>query len=640
MDIILGPPKTAFASASPRNIFKNPSADTSEEPPASNKRFSFHERLPKDRDTAEGEKREGKYNGAINRRLGKDGREDWQNNRQQRHYDQEEGDRGARRNGDRDRQRWDKQSKDQEVGADTKRQSRDVGRREGRGRFEQPWIRGEKAQDGADDVTKVPNKQHGWRRDKGSGRGPEWDRPSKAEQDPEWMDSTVPNEPSQAHTQEEFQRWKESMKAGTEGREKVFEKQEELQQPDTKKPEPPPMPAFLEVSQIESGMDKFFPFYGEKKTSSEPKPAEVKAHRKPRFAALFSPQPEDGPKDASFVDPTAMVQASSLPTSQAVAVPTDTNKIDQEHFQRVLQMLAGRSSNSTPQSAAIPKPSKDTITCEQPRNGREEQQSSLAELFQERHHVNLAGDRSRDGASTGISELLSPKSFELQQRAAREPTPNREADLLLRLMQQSRIGQDSELSPAPRPERSGSTTNPAALPGSVSQHLSAESSNRNRPIFFDSPPIPHARLSPSIPHPPGFDHMTAPPPNWQNPAARLNAAYAAGPSMPPSHIMQPPSHQQMPPPLPPQRQRKYTGDGIGPALPLGMANPVPPPRFMNVPLHPGFAPNMPQTPVRARNGRGGPPQFPDTNGMLPSHLMDLLASGQRGGGGGGRGQYR
>ncbi len=643
------------------------------------------------------------------RRLGKDEREDWQNSRQRRHHDQEEADGRPKKSGDRDRPRWDKEPRDQEAGAETKPLSRDAPRRDGRGKFDQPWFRGDKVQDGGDGDTRGPSKQHEWRRDRGSGRGPEWDRHSKAEQDPEWMDSTTTNEPRQAHTQEEFQRWKESMKAGAGGREKEPEKQETVPRPEIKKPEAPPMPAFLEASEVESGMDKFFAFYGDRKTSREQKPAEVKAQRKPRFAALFSPQPEDGPKRSSFLDQMEMPQASSLPAAPTANTPMDANKADHEHFQRVLQMLAGRSSNNTPQSANTFKPSKDTNNREELQKARAEPKSPLAELLLERDHEREE-DRSRDRGSVGINEFLGTRSSEPQQRAPREPTPNRDANLLLRLMQQTRIAQDPEPSQPSQPEAPGSTTELSQLPGSFSRQLPVERSNSNPPTFFDDPAISQMQrpehpprregqqrrptngplptffdepffnnlrqanqqpmgsaepgsqpraptLPPGMQRPPGFDHMNAPPPRWQSQPQRLqqqgphnngmnpppgilnlnarsmDSAYAPRPPMPPNHITEPP-HQQMPPPGQ-QRQRKYTGDNCGPGYPLGMG-PAPPPGFMNTPPPPGF-PNI-GPPVRG----GGPgQQFPDGNGVLPRHLMDMLVSGQRGdgreGGGGGGG---
>ncbi|NJR31393.1 hypothetical protein HC762_01280 [bacterium] len=228
-------------------------------------------------------------------------------------------------------------------------------RRDGRGKFDQPWFKGDQTQDGGDDGKRASTKQNEWRRDRGPGRPPEWDQGAKAEQDPEWMDSTPSNEPRQAHTQEEFQRWKESMKAAVaEGNDRPSEKQAMVERPSVvKKPEPPPMPAFLEASQVESGMDKFFAVYGDRKVSGEQKPAEAKAHRKPRFAALFSPQPDDASRDMSSLDPAETVRSPGRATSAAVPVPVEkTDKAEQEHFQRVLQMLAGRSSNSTPDCAA------------------------------------------------------------------------------------------------------------------------------------------------------------------------------------------------------------------------------------------------------------------------------------------------
>jgi hypothetical protein len=534
----------------------------------------------------------------------------------------------------------------------------------------------------------------------------------KVEQDPEWMDSTLINEPRQAHTQEEFQRWKESMKAAAEGQDPVSTKQETALQPEIKKLEAPPMPAFLEASEVESGMDKYFAFYGDRKTSSEQKPAEAKAHRKPRFAALFSSQPEDGSKDASFMDPMDPVQGSILSTSQASAAPTDANKADQEHFQRVLQMLAGRSSSNTPQSTAPAKPPKDNKNRGELQRPRGDSKSPLTELLQKRDQDHIQEDRPRDHRSVGIDGLLGRKPSEPQQPAPREPSPNRDADLLLRLMQQSRIAQESRRSQSSQPEASGSAPDPSPFPSFISGRPTAEKSNPNPPTFFDDPAISQMQrpeqaprresqqrrptsgpmaaffdepffnnlrqvnqqpmgnseagtqsraptLPPGMQRPPGFDHMAAPPPlSWQNqaqrpqqqvshngmnpppgipnPAARaMNAAYSAGPSMPPSHIMQPPQHQMQPPPA--QRPHKHTSGGGGggdgaPGYPLGMA--PPPPGFMNAPPPPGF-PNMPP---HSRGG-GAVPQFPDAgNGMmLPRHLMDMLASGQRGDGGGGGG---
>jgi hypothetical protein len=581
-----------------------------------------------------------------------------------------------------------------------KRISRDVTRREDRGKFDQPWFRGDKVQDEGDDGTKAPTKQRDWRKERGLGRGPEWDRPAKAEQDPEWMDSTVSNEPTQAHTQEEFQRWKESMKAGAGGHEGPIEKQETVPRPEVKKLEQPPMPTFLAASEVESGMDKFFAFYGDRRTYSEQKPAEVKSHRKPRFAALFSPQPEvDGAKGSSFAERTETTQDSSLATSQAAAASIDANKADQEHFQRVLQMLAGRSNNNTPHSATAPKPPQDISNVKELEGPREESRSPLAEVLRKRDQAHTQEDLSREGTSPGIHETLGTRPVEPQQQLVpREPTPNRDADLLLRLMQQSRISQDPRPSQASRPGISGSAAELPPFLGSLSRQPPTEKSNNHRTSFFDDPAIsqmqrpeqapqregqqrrptsgpltaffdepfsndqrqtnqqpminagsgtqPRApNLPPGMQRPPGFDHMAVPPLAWQNrpqqqglhngmnpppgmpnpPGRAMNMAFVPGPTMPPSHIMQPsPQH------MPSQRQRKYTGDGA-PGYPLGMG-PAPPPGFMNA-APPGF-PNMP--PVR---GPGPGQQLPDGNGMLPRHLMDMLASGQRGdgrdGGGGG-----
>lgn len=658
-----------------------------------------------------------------NRRLGGDEREDWQNSRQRRHHDQEEGDGRPRRNGDKDRPRWDRESREQETKADGKRLSREGLRRDGRGKFDQPWFRGDKNQDGGDDATKSQAKQHEWRKDRGSGRGPEWDRPCTTEQDPEWMDSTVPTESRQVHTQEEFQRWKESMKAAAEGNDRLPETQETVQQPEIKKAEPPPMPDLLEPSEVESGMEKYFAFYGDRKPSNEQKPAEAKAQRKPRFAALFSPQPEEAPKISSFVEATDTVQDSSVTISQAPPAPVDANKADQEHFQRVLQMLAGRSSNTTPQSNAALKSPKDHNKREELERPRDDLRSPLVELLQKRDQAHAQENRPLDQGSS-IDDLLGVRAAEQQQqqRAPRETTPNRDAGLLLQLMRQSTITEDSTSSQPSVLEASRFASEIRPLSGGVSRQTPAEKPSNDPRTFFEDPAIlqmqrheqaaqadsqqrravtgppstffdepffnlrqttqqpignlessaqPRApNLPPGMQRPLGFDRMTAvPPPGWQNQPQRLpsmQGQHHNGMNPPPGIPnpatgrpinvgLYPPGNPALPssahlrqqpiPPLPPQqqqqRQRKYTSEGAPGYPPLGMG---PPPGFMNAgppppPPPPGFQQHMPL-------GRGGPTQqFPDggNGGMLPRHLMEMLAAGQGGqrggdgrdGGGGG-----
>src|ERR1700722_8218495 len=135
--------------------------------------------------------------------------EGWTSVKSRKSLGQEDGDRGHR-NGERDKDRY---QKDGDVD-NTESASRRIGI--GRGRFDQSWNREESgAKDG--EGTKTGARGQGWRdreRDRDRDRDREWNRGGRIEEDPEWMDSPTKTEKKQAHTQEDFQRWKERMKAG------------------------------------------------------------------------------------------------------------------------------------------------------------------------------------------------------------------------------------------------------------------------------------------------------------------------------------------------------------------------------------------------------------------------------------------
>ena len=104
--------------------------------------------------------------------------------------------------------------RDADADADGSHASRRVG--PVRGRNEPTWNReeGRNQDGGAEDLESA--KPRDWRdKERRGARGPErdWNRSGKVELDPEWMDEPESETKEQKRTQEDFERWKERMKA-------------------------------------------------------------------------------------------------------------------------------------------------------------------------------------------------------------------------------------------------------------------------------------------------------------------------------------------------------------------------------------------------------------------------------------------
>lgn len=85
-----------------------------------------------------------------------------------------------------------------------------------RGRNDSSWNREEGRNQGGGAEDSQNSKPRDWRdKERRGARGPEhdWNRGGKVELDPEWMDEPEPEIKEQKRTQEDFERWKERMKA-------------------------------------------------------------------------------------------------------------------------------------------------------------------------------------------------------------------------------------------------------------------------------------------------------------------------------------------------------------------------------------------------------------------------------------------
>ncbi|KAF1944334.1 hypothetical protein EJ02DRAFT_398471 [Clathrospora elynae] len=325
-DTVLGPPKLSFLSAS-RTALKA-AGDAKERTGIApvdgdmvGDRREKNDRWARDRD-ADRTRDKGYANG---RRVPREDGEGWTNVKGRKSLGQEDFERFGR-NGDRNREKH-------EGDAET-----DVApRRANRERTEARWGRRE---EGKEEVTKT-GVQGGWRerdreRDRERENGREWNRGTnrdRHEEDPEWMDTKAEKKEFQPRTQEDFQRWKEEMRAKDTPSEDRNETRDVAAEISTAFPiaAPPILTAPLHTPSTEPTQGLLFGNWG-RDTAAETSPAETvsakpRPDKKSRFMNMFAkPEEPAAPSPAP-----AHVPAPPAPAMEANA--------DKEGFQRILQML-------------------------------------------------------------------------------------------------------------------------------------------------------------------------------------------------------------------------------------------------------------------------------------------------------------
>ncbi|KAL9099014.1 MAG: hypothetical protein Q9163_005426, partial [Psora crenata] len=233
-DIILGPPKSSFPSASGKNA-QRAAPSTHDDQTIQNDRQSNQDRCMKDVQRDEAEEIPGQVSrpGVIqNRRSLKDDGGMWSGLRQTKPTGLEDKDKLPRRNADRDFGR-------EREGCDDRRRERafeshrrgpgwDVDheiteKRNGplRSREVASWARDPDKKGGGEEIAEKPRIRDVLDNDRRAQRGQEraWVRGAPQEDDPAWnMDGPEPAEKMQAATQEEFEEWRAQMKAEKEGR--------------------------------------------------------------------------------------------------------------------------------------------------------------------------------------------------------------------------------------------------------------------------------------------------------------------------------------------------------------------------------------------------------------------------------------
>jgi len=245
--------------------------------------------------------------------------EGWQNVKPRKSFGHEDSERWQR-NGDHDRERRHKEG----DGEPPRRNGLGRG-----GKFDQPWGREESAAPDTENTN--ANRRNGGWRDRERKDEREWTRggrlPDKLEELPEWMDTpTIKNESKAANTQEEFQKWKEAMKAGNKSTAVSEEKKTE--------PAPEEPPKVKQIAAAGKSVKTPLTFEGDgfknliqwddKKITALPTPGKTPGG-KSKFAGLFGNKAQN----------PAAEEPNPMPASPG-AMPPDADK---EGFQRILQML-------------------------------------------------------------------------------------------------------------------------------------------------------------------------------------------------------------------------------------------------------------------------------------------------------------
>jgi hypothetical protein len=220
----------------------------------------------------------------------------------------------------------------------------------GRGRNEASWIRhdGEGDRDRERERDRPDVRSSGWRDRKGRD-GLEWSRGKHVEEDPEWMDTPVKPEKKHVHTQEDFERWKERMKANAAGVAPPEEKEEPLEPV-----EPKPSKSSKPATPLEGDM---FGMWQEKRkpTADDTEVRAKVATGKPKsskFATFFAPKeaastPTDGPMEP-MMPPAAAAGPPNPLAGLFQASPKEDQNEDKEGFQRILAMLGNHSIKHSP----------------------------------------------------------------------------------------------------------------------------------------------------------------------------------------------------------------------------------------------------------------------------------------------------
>lgn len=613
---MLGPPKTSFASASgSRNGIKSldslarPNAPPINDDDVRIDLLRRKERSVKnvhDVDKDSEKQRETRLGNFHNRKNTKEDSETWSGLRQQKALGHDDAERGNRRNGDREKEKDEGREQRPHRGFENHRRDADrepngepSGRRNVlvRGRYELSWHRDDDRQDGEpQESNKDTTKHRDWRdKDKGMrGENREWIKSAKPEQDPEWLDEPAPEEKKWAHTQEDFQRWKERMKASNGPNQEL-----PLSSPEQR---PTHERASSSISQtyskmkvetplvVDPGFDGFFGLWSEgskDQDTQEPTKnhvSKVNTSKPSKFTGFFS----------SKMLPETPEPETTRPPTQLIENAKDSSNEDKEGFQRILKLLAGNDAQALPREKAP----QEAAPAHSAQSSRTHEPSALEGLLGSQH----------------------PKDYPIPQ--------NKDSEFLLRLMQQTQQTRPNQPNPSSQRQDSGPTSR-AQFPN---LRISPRDANQQAPsagpppAFFNEIPreeVQHRdRLNPTTSErkvlPPRFFTGFSPEIIQRSSGSVVNQP-SLQPSMP-SALQRPPGLEQTP---------SAYGQNIQPQRQQGM---IPPPPGFQAPIRahnsfpPGLIPNLSNPNL---NEQRGPPYglrpigHTGPTGMPPPGFMNM-----------------
>ena len=597
-DIVLGPPKTAFASASgTRNgakVFDSPhrsSLTSHDETQAKHDRHVVKDRHAKDGQKDIEQSRESRMGSNQNRRSLKDEIDPWSNIRQQRSSGPDDGEHSSRRNGDRDNE------KDGQKGRDSKasrgfENNRYKGDREvdtdngirrsglGRGRNQPSWYRDDARMEGGLEDQEAIKPREVRDKEKRGAKGPvrDWTRGVKADLDPEWMETPGSEDVNRIHTQEDFEKWKERMKSNNASKSDTSTEQQVVH--DRTVSGSGTGAAKVKVDTplvVDSSVDKFFGLWNQPRkveaaseVSNGVQPVgtsvAAKVSKPSKFTGFFTAKPDtEAPKEK----PSLPIFSSAL----------DSSNEDKEGFQRILSLLGQQQQSQNRQS--------ETSRIQQQRDAQLSPPLSVPRRAENNDLYSLFGSRSPPA----------------------NPAPQeRDGEFFLKLMQQPQQHRPDAAQGNFAERRGGAEAMPGNLPltnlmispGEAPQQTP---STQPTPGFFDDAPT-RDKLNPGterrIP-PPGFFDPGLP--RQPSASATQQPGFPAGIQRPPgleqippiyTQHNQPPRQNMVPPPgfQAPGRGQNAFPPGLVPGERLQFGIPtnsrgIPPPGFMH-PAPPGF----------------------------------------------------
>ncbi|KAI0184435.1 hypothetical protein EV127DRAFT_238653 [Xylaria flabelliformis] len=463
-----------------------------------------------------------------------------------------------------------------------------------------------------------------------------WDREPRQEREPEWLDEPA-EEPPQAHTQEEFKKFMESMKAKTSSKAEATPAlaQDVLTMQDQTDVDSAKSKAVKSTPSVELGADKFFAAFAQKSNlegnnndiANENAAPVPKPKTGSRFQNFFTSQEQarhqpEPPSSAPL--PAAVEMNPLLALAGSPKANTQADAAEKVAFQALLQKLQKQTRQaSTPPSGgfAEPPPSHDFA----PKNvmaspgsfhsfGQDPREEPMARVLPHaqdihslppQHNAQFAAMRPEQQMLHGLIGQRHPSQNlggnRAEQPSSRNSNPNTE--FLVSLMQGGRNMREAHrnseplIMRMPQPSRPVIPPTPDREPDFQHERAPAQHHANVRPnglpSFFDEQPLSRqereARPQPT--HilqrpgqgPPGLDQM--PLNNWLQTGGQPqlpNPGNAVRPMIPPPGL---PGAQRAGP-LPGNYGGNFPMGGF--PHPDGMAGPPPPPPPRNMAPPPGF----------------------------------------------------